>query len=676
MDWKPVVSSINELKISGFVPHTDVTSAGIVFATVVPEGKKASLLLYEKGSGRVKCELPFPEESNLGLVKAMIVSGVPADEIEYNYRIGEDIVTDPAAQVVVGLEKFGDRSKKGPHRIRGGFAKEEFDWEGEQPLTIPYEKSVFYELHVRGFTKHSSSKVKHKGTFLGIVEKIPYLKELGITAVVLMPAYEFDEIIRDDPRIGWRPEGLRELLAGTALPQSALEIKKESAAGETAGSGDAAAAQNTQAADVSANTDKKDGKDSGRVNYWGYGPGWYFAPKRSYCATDDPATEFRTMVKSLHQAGIEVIMQMAYPAATDPSYMQASLFWWRQTYHVDGFVILANQDEVNAVAKSPALCDVKLICDYFDTKKQYPKGRPYHYKNLAEYNVGFRYDARRMLKGDAGMLRAFVERTRYNPMDAGVINAITGHDGFTLADLVSYNDKHNEANGENNRDGAEQEFSWNCGTEGETRRKEILKLRTRQTKNALAMMLLSQGTPMITAGDEMGNTQMGNSNPYCFDSDLTWIKWPATKGVKELQEYTRNLIAFRKEHGCLHKRTPLSGNSNGGLFPDISIHGKSAWFASYDPQERSVGIMYCEPGDENEKEKCVYVAYNFHWEKQQLALPYLPSGREWRIAVDTSQTSVGKARKLSEEKPEENAGSDKQVRSITVPARTVWVLVG
>ena len=712
MDWNPHVTSIHDLKISGFVPHTDVRKDGILFSVVVPEGADASLLLYEKGSEEVRCEIPFPEEPALGRVFAMLVSGIPAQDLEYNYRIGGKVVTDPSTQVVAGLDRYGEGGTRREHQIRGAFLNPVFDWgEKEKRLRIPYSESVFYELHVRGFTKSRTSKVRHRGTFLGITEKIPYLKDLGITAVMLMPCYEFDEVLPDSSRSGWRPEGLRELVAGASLPTSALAEPSQTAA-QQAGEKEAVVPEESSAVPP----EGKPLRQNTRINYWGFGPGWLFSPKRSYCATDSPADEFRTMVKMLHEAGIEVIMEMSCPEGTDPAYMQACLLWWREIYHVDGFLMLASQDDVNAVAKSPALSDVKLISDYFDTQRMYPKGRPYRFRNLAEYNAGFRYDARRFLKGDSDCLQSFVSRCRYNPKDAGVINAIAGHDGFTLFDLVSYNDKHNEANGENNRDGAANEYSWNCGVEGASRKREIMRLRLRQMKNALAIVMLAQGTPMLAAGDEMLNSQGGNTNPYCIDSEVSWVQWGISKDAVELCDYVKRLIAFRRMNPLLHQKVELTGSSLGGFFPDFSCHGSNAWFASFDQQERSVGMMYCsqnpdweavlrketelrkaarrkraesaagvDPGKaqggnltEEEtapavisRESYLYVAYNLHWEKRLLALPVLPAGREWHVVIDTSVDRFSG-------KSEECACTTKEekVKCVEMPGRSIRVLVG
>ncbi len=753
MNRKPVVTYNGDLKISSFVPHTEVTASGILFSVAVPEGKSASLLLYEKGREKVMAEIPFPQNPEFGRIFRMHVEGISADEIEYNYKIGGKIVTDPAAQIVRGLEPFGAKSERSPHRIRGGFINMDFDWNGDKPLKIPYRDSIFYELHVRGFTRHRNAKVKHKGTYSGLIEKIPYLKELGITAVVLLPAYEFDEIIEDDGRLGWRPEGLRELLAGNALPPSAMLMpsdiaSKESAAYKSDAAGDKSEktdsdksvekAEKIEKTDPDKNGNKAEkirktgpeesekktgktgeearekGKKSGedtsgeaesktvgytaendepktaktssgkvkkeqevRLNYWGFGAGWFFAPKSSYSSSPDAADEFRLMVRSLHEAGIEVIMEMSFPEGTDISFMRASLLWWRQVYHIDGFYLMGSQDEINSAVKSAALCDIKFFSDYFDTKKLYPKGRPFAFRNLAECNPGFRTDARQLLKGNENQLRAFVERTRYNPKDSAVVNTICSHNGFTLMDLVSYNDKHNEDNGEQNHDGAPTEYSWNCGVEGPCRRRDITRLRVRQIKNAYAMMLLAQGTPMILAGDEMGNSQHGNSNAYCTDSELTWLEWQNTKLSQELSSFLKKLIVFRKEHAVLHSEKELTGTNSGGFFPDFSCHGNNAWFASFDQQDRSIGLMYSnriKPGGPEDNGgnadavefSYIYVAYNFHWREQKLALPYLPQGRKWHVALNTGEDCV--CAKDDEKEAE--------VKYIEVPGRTVIVLEG
>lgn len=684
MAWRPVVSSINRLIVGGFIPHTDVTEEGILFSTAVPEGAEASVLLYEKGCSEVRLEIPFPDHSMVGRIAGMLVSGVPADEIEYNFRIGGKIVTDRAAQCVAGLECYGAGAGQGGP-IRGGFISKDYDWEEDtEPLRIPYRDSVFYELHVRGFTGSYSSRVRHRGTFKGTAEKVPYLRSMGITAVVLMPCYEFEEVLPDYTQGGWRPEGLQSLADGSALPQAGRETReRDSVPGDR-------------------RTDPPR-----RLNFWGFGPGWCFAPKRSYCATDNPGNEFRDMVKAFHRAGMEIIMEMDFSRCNDPEYMQAALLWWRAMYHVDGFLLMADRGDLAFIGRSAALSDCKMISEYFPADRMFPEGRPYPYRNLAECNFGFRIDARKILKGDGGALQPFTERVRRNPKDEAVVNAVTDHDGFTLLDLVSYNNCHNEENGGAGPDGASSEFSWNCGAEGPSRKKNVQKLRMRQIRNAFCLMMLSQGTPMLRAGDECLNSQGGSSNPWCLDSELSYVSWSSSKRAKSIRSFVKRLIAFRRDHHLLHQEAELTGSSMGGPFPQLSFHGVNAWFASFDQEDRSVGLMYSgwdrslEEGgsrDDSCPECYLYVAYNFHWESRQLALPFLPAGRRWRLVIDTSSEDgfIGSEKETdgqqnescgaapcrlsaeaeAERRRDRTERESADVKSITVPGRTIWVLEG
>jgi len=671
MTGKPDVTVLHGLRVGDCVAHAQAGPDGITFSVCVPEGETATLLLYEKGGAEPVCEIALPEGSGAGEIRAVRVSGLDPLTTEYNYRIGGRIVTDPAAQAVRGLTVYGDRSLRGEHQIRAGFAKEDFDWDGDKAPRIPFSESVLYQLHVRGFTKAAGSKVKKRGTFAGLTEKIPYMKDLGITGIVLLPAYEFDEITAQEGREGWRPQGLKEMVEGAALPAGARDPEKA-----VLPHGYRRAEKKTR---------------EGRLNYWGFGPGWYFAPKRSYCAGDVPEDEFRSMVRAFHQAGIEVLMEFSFPAA-DPAFMQAALAWWVQFYHVDGFFLLADQADCNAVARSPLLRGVKLVSDYFPTDRIYPGGRRGTYRHLAECNHGYRQDVRCMLKGDADRLEAFVGRTRYNPKDAAVINTITGHDGFTLMDLVSYNDKHNEDNGEQNHDGAPTEYSWNCGVEGPTRRRDVTTLRMRQIRNALAMLLLSQGTPMLLAGDEFGNSQSGNNNPYCHDGPLTWLNWPSTRQAEQIRAFAKEMIALRARLPLLHREAALTGNNAGGFYPDFSCHGREAWFASFDEQDRHVGLMYCG----GEPESYLYCAYNFHWDARTLALPYLPDGWTWQCVLDTAQPGApdraqagrteAEAAAVTEESGPDAATDGKAdgkadekaatPRELVLPGRSIRVLVG
>ena len=332
-----------------------------------------------------------------------------------------------------------------------------------------------------------------------------------------------------------------------------------------------------------------------RLNYWGYTKAFHFAPKRAYAATKDPVREFKDMVKTMHRLGIEVLMEFYFPEGCSPRYITECLQYWVQEYHVDGFHVRGVQGICNLMATDPLFADTKLLNIYFPVEEIYGKKNLPKKRMVAECNDGFMIDVRRFLKGDEESLKAFAERMRRNPKGSGLINYIASHDGFTLCDLVSYEERHNEDNGEQNRDGRVQNYSWNCGEEGKSRKKKILELRNRQMKNAWCMLLLSAGTPMILAGDEFCNSQLGNNNPYCLDNEISWLDWKGYKsGNSEMFRFVKNLIAFRKKHKILHMGQELSMTDSLSCgFPGISYHSSSAWYGELDGQNRKIGVMYC-----------------------------------------------------------------------------------
>ncbi len=560
---------------------------GITFSAAVPAGEAASLLLYRKGQTDPVKEIPFPENGYSGSVRTVKVSGISSDQYEYNFKIGSEIVTDPAARLVLGRRIFADSVRPVSHQVRGAFPSETFDWgEDRCSLDLPCEDIIAYHLHVRGFTRQKNSKVRHKGTFLGLQEKIPYLKELGVNQVILMPAYEFDEIMKEEPPVG-----------SNGVMQETIE----------------------------------------RLNYWGYIPGYYYAPKLSYSASGDPVREFKQMVRAFHENEIEVIMEFAFPDPADPVMAADCLAWWVQEYHVDGFSLLMDQNAVRMLTRYPVLSASRFYAGYVPS--DYMGRRQNTKRRFSECNDSFKVTARRLLKGDEGQLSAFVDRVRYNPEEKGILNYMTGHDGFTLMDLVSYDKKHNEENGEQGRDGSPCDYSWNCGIEGPTKKRLIMRLRMRQMKNAFAMMLLAQGTPMLLAGDEFGNSQNGNNNPYCHDSELTWVDWSREKSMQELTLFVKELVQFRKTHRILHMPHAFTGSDTLSCgYPDFSCHGSRAWYGDFEYQNRHVGLMYC--GKYADEDGFLYVGYNFHWDTQGLALPHLPDGMCWKQVLSTADEEI------------------------------------
>lgn len=600
---------VETFQAMGAVPVKD----GIVFSMERKNNEEASLLLYEKGSKEVIQEIPFPATNTIGDIVCVKAEKIASARYEYNFCIDGKVTLDPYAKVLIGTGKFGEEHPEG-HEVRCAMIAGNYDWEDDRKPQIAYEDAVMYSFHVRGFTKQRYSGVRHKGTFLGITEKAEYFKELGINQIKLMPAYEFTEMESVKTHARYRKE--------EELPK--------------------------------------------RLNYWGYTKAFHFAPKRAYAATKDPVREFKDMVKTMHRLGIEVLMEFYFPEGCSPRYITECLQYWVQEYHVDGFHVRGVQGICNLMATDPLFADTKLLNIYFPVEEIYGKKNLPKKRMVAECNDGFMIDVRRFLKGDEESLKAFAERMRRNPKGSGLINYIASHDGFTLCDLVSYEERHNEDNGEQNRDGRVQNYSWNCGEEGKSRKKKILELRNRQMKNAWCMLLLSAGTPMILAGDEFCNSQLGNNNPYCLDNEISWLDWKGYKsGNSEMFRFVKDLIAFRKKHKILHMGQELSMTDSLSCgFPGISYHSSSAWYGELDGQNRKIGVMYC--GKYADEDELIYIAYNMHWMEHTFALPALPGGYRWNVALDTSEGI------LEEDKWRLLPDS----RQVQVSSRTVIVLIG
>ena len=379
--------------------------------------------------------------------------------------------------------------------------------------------------------------------------------------------------------------------------------------------------------------------------------------------------EFKELVRELHENDMELVMQLYFPEDVKRNEIAEILRFWVLEYHVDGFHLLGTDMPADLLAADEALADTKLWYYHFDTDHIYEKGEQPLYPHLAEYNDAWYYDMRRFLKSDEGMLNSALYHMRHIPEKAGSIHYLTNYFGFTLADLVSYDYKHNEANGEDNRDGNDTNCSWNCGEEGPSRRQKIKQLRKKQIKNAMCLLLLSQSTPLIFMGDEFGNTQKGNNNPYCQDNAVTWLDWTNTEKNAELLDFWKQLIAFRREHSILRPQRELRLMDHKACgYPDLSYHGQNAWRPQTESYFRYIGLLLCgayaEP--EDEKDTFLYLALNMHWEDHELALPRLPKGMGWKRAIST-ENGEG-------EKCESDPVSDEAVKRI--PARCIEVYVG
>ncbi len=585
----------------------------IRFAFVSKE-KDCGILLYNRKTGRLLRKIPFEPWERMGNVRCKYLptkkmNGRLPSELCYQFYEGDEPVPDTHGRIFVGRHPNGTLSKgiqsygkeRSARSLRAGFLTDDFDWAGDENPRIPYEDCICYCMHVRGFTRHPSSGVAHRGTFLGIAEKLDYLKESGITTIELQPAYEFLEPSAEEEKAQGLPYGL--------------------AAGQNSAQGEA------------------------RLNYWGYKRGYYYAPKSGYAYGEDASLEFKEMVRALHAGGVEVVMQFYFPEDVGAREIGEILRFWVQEYHVDGFHLMGGNLPATPVAEDPALADTKIWYYGFDCDALYgAKGWP-EYKNLAVYQDDYLYAVRKFLKGDENMLGSMQYQLRCNPGKTGRIHYLSNYCGMTLADTVSYDRKHNEANGEENRDGTDYNCSWNCGEEGPTRKKKIRELRLRQQKNAFCMLLFSQSTPLIFMGDEFGNSQRGNNNPYCQDNPVTWLDWNDLKKNREIYEFWQGLVALRRAHPILHQKQEMRIMDYIACgYPDLSYHGENAWRPRTEGYNRHIGIMYCgnyAKTDKDRNDDFFYLAFNMHWESHTLGLPRLPKGLEWQRILTTTEALVG-----------------------------------
>lgn len=596
---------------------------GGIHVSVASASKNCSLLLFPrqaKGAAKKEEEpvrIEFPEEGRAGDVWEMTVRGKGLERCLYAFEADGKAFPDPYGRAFYGREKWGD-SEQVKTLLKAPVSETDYDWEGDRPLQIPYEDSIVYRAHVRGFTKHSSSGVSARGTFRGIIEKIPYLQELGITTLELLPVAEFQEVMMPEHADG-NPYG---------EPQP-----------------------------------------TGRLNYWGYTPALSCAPKASYAGKNsNPAVELKDLIKALHRAGIELVLEMFFSGKEAPAYVLETARRWVREYHIDG-IHFTGYAPTGLLAKDPYLSRTKLWANGWSNEDVEP-GRK---KHLGEYNEAFLNDMRRVLKGDEDQMNALAFRNRRNPAGWGVLNFIAGTNGFTLYDMVCYEQKHNEANGENNRDGSEYNHTWNCGAEGPVRKKKILELRRRQLRNALLLLFLSQGTPVLLAGDEFGNTQNGNNNAYCQDNEISWLDWRLLKKNRDIYDFVKTLIGLRKNHSVFHQpEEPRVMDYLSCGHPDISYHGVKAWVPQFENFRRQLGIMYCGAygrHTDGTPDDYLFTAYNMHWEPHEFALPNLPKAMEWRIMLDTSNTSLNGCYDLKEEP------KLRDQKKYMVPARSIVICI-
>lgn len=665
-----------------------VASNGVSFTINSHGATRCTLLLFKPQAPKPYARIPFPDSYRIGDTYSMLVYDIKPDEFEYAFSFDgpyepakgllfneENVLLDPYSRAITGQRKWGEKPEGGKDfEYRARVVKSSFDWGNIKQLEQPFEDLVIYETHVRGYTKDKSSGVSAPGTFAGLKDKIPYLKDLGINAVELMPIFEFDEM-----------ESAR-VVDGVQL-----------------------------------------------YNYWGYNTVSFFAPNTSYAFNEEhnhEGDELKSLIKALKENGIEVILDVVfnhtaegnemgpcfsfkgidnnvyYMLTPDAHYYNFSgcgnvmncnhpvvrsfiidcLRHWAIEYRVDGFRFdlasilgrdqngapMANPPILESLAFDPVLGKMKLIAEAWDAGGLYQVGSFPSWNRWAEWNGRYRDDMRSFLKGDDGMAgnaitRITGSRDLYSPESRGhkaSVNFMTCHDGFTLYDLYSYNEKHNEKNGWNNTDGDNNGHSWNCGAEGETDDPNVNGLRRRLIKNAFAALLCSRGPAMFFAGDEFCNTQFGNNNAYCQDNIISWLDWSRLEEFKEIHDFVRHMIQFRKEHPILRKMTKPSSCQ----FPEISVHNGTPFNASTDYKTKLIGIMYAGRNEEDTEDDIVFYCMNAYWEPLVMQLPVLPNGKHWHVDTNTNaeyfdgEDFTAKTELLG-------------VNTIRVPARTTIILV-
>ena len=630
----------------------------LVVRSVFGENKRCGITLYPAlKSSKKPLTIELSDTMKRGNIYSARIRDIEnIDEyVSYNYFADDEYFCDPYAKQLYGLETFGKNvpdsaiRAKLDNKAAGSTSDHAFDWGKEESPFTRYEDSFVYLLHVRGFTKSSSSGIEaaKRGTFAGILEKISYLKSLGVTAVELMPAYEMNEVENR-----YKSSDKRSL---KNLTQGAEAIYSK---------------------DGSISNKKSENL---RLNFWGYKRGYYFAPRTAYCTDPGNAeNEFKQFVKTMHENGLEVIMQFYFEEHESGTLIIDALRFWRCTYHVDGFHLKGSVMPLRLVTNEPLFTDVKIWYEYFDTGSIF-EGRIPEERLLADYNNAFLYNARRFLKSDDNTVSDFIKSMLANSPDHGIVNYLADYEGFRLCDMVSYEHKHNEENGENNKDGTDNNLSWNCGIEGRTRKHDILNLRTKQIKNALTMLFFSQGTPMMFSGDEFGNSQSGNNNPYCQDNETGWVDWKAMDRNTEILDYVKFLSKLRFGNRILHRSQPFKMMDYISCgYPDLSCHGREAWRPDMSGHSHMIGFLFCSLYEKEEKEHdYIYVAFNMHWNRQELALPQLPDGLKWEVLYDTDPNHVKPVKRVkgNREKEPETTDTSSNVFSELLAERSSRIYV-
>ncbi len=571
---------------------------GVEFTAALPAGKQWNLRLLDVSSFKVKYQIQLTEEFKIGQLYSIVVKlegGETFEGLSYDYISEEERIVDPYASVICGRDQWGDLAADGKRAARefavyAGVPQGDYTWVNSTPKIAPNDM-ILYKLHMRGFTMANGLPASKKGNDLGLVAKLSYLKELGVNVIELQPIYDFEDVYLNTVR----------------------SIDEKGKVSETI-------------------------EPIGKVNYWGYGNAFYLAPKASYFGGAAKAVNrCKAMIDAIHGAGMQVIMELSISAEKGASYICDVLWHWVKEYRVDGFHLLGANLPMDAILAHPGLAETKIFADNFP---QWALNDEDATKHLFFYEGSFTHVARQMQNHMQGSMVQFTNYLRRQNSHYGFVNYAANTTGFTLWDSFSYGEKHNEANGEDNRDGSNMGYTHNYGVEGESNSRKLRQLRLQQVRNALCNVMLSQAVPLLLAGDEVANSQQGNNNPYCQDNELGWALFGKTKGRDQLQAFVKSLINFRQKHPQIRGEEPVRMQDYKHLgMPDLSYHGKEPWLMSIGDELRCIGLLYGGGYTASDAED-VYIVYNYQYDPAEVALPKLGKGYRWQLVMNTGDEST------------------------------------
>lgn len=581
--------------------------------TIENRRQEECVLVLHPKNGRKEEKIPMQGDGNQTSMYSVGLKNLPWEEYDYTYEIGGKQVLDPYAKRIVGREKWGDLERK-EREVKCGFYKSNFHWGKDRLPMVPKQDMMVYKLHVRGFSMLQRISPKDRGTFQGIVNKLSYLKEMGVSTLELMPIYEYEEVFAQDP------------------------FQKEMFAGD-------------------------------KLNYWGYTRGNYFAVKSSYLGQGNTPDAFKNLVKRLHRRNMECVLEFFFDDKLNPHFVIDVLRYWAREYHVDGFHVICTSDLAHLIAKDSCLSGRKLFFEWFPEELCRWEN---HEMELFSYNDAFLYEVRKLINHQGGSPGEFADQMRRQQRGQGFINYVANNNGFTLYDSFAYTEKKNQDNGEENRDGLQWNFSSNCGEEGISKRKYVNRLREKQIKNALCTVMFSQGVPLIWMGDECGNSQRGNNNAYCQDNEVGWKNWDTMKRSRDIHCFLKQLARLRQEYPALRNPVPMElCDYKGYGYPDLSYHGDNGWRMGAGGGDHSIGMMYCCRYAETRmkadklRDEFIYIGYNFSALDRQLALPALPKKYRWCCILNTG-----------EEKSFREWQTETGANTFLIHKQTVCVLVG